>query len=200
MDSASWEKLAELDPESICRRSGAVREKTGYRLRVFDDEYVICPDQQHISMSRGDANSKGAEPTISNALEMVVVYYLIHARDMPLANEWVGLRELGCGGQFFVSHVPDYGRILPLFSASPDSVIRGALTLSGRQLDTGDATVALRVLPRVPIAFVYWAASDEFPADVSVLFDRTVEQHLPLDVLSTVIQEVIGRLAVAACT
>ena len=197
MDPGFWEELAGLDPQSVCRRSGAVVERNGYRLRVFDGDYFIQPSQRRISMSRVGADPGRVGPGVSDTLEMVIVHYLINARDIPPADEWVGLQELGTGGQFFVSHVPDYGRILPLFSASPEAVTRSARAMGGRLLDTGDVSVAFQMLPRVPVGFVYWAASEEFPANVSVLFDRTVEQHLPLDVLSAAIQAAIGRLAAA---
>jgi hypothetical protein len=42
---------------------------------------------------------------------------------------------------------------------------------------------------------VYWAGEEEFEARASVLFDRTAEQHLPLDVVSAAVQEAIRGMA-----
>ena len=56
------------------------------------------------------------------------------------------------------------------------------------------------MLPRLPIAFVLWKASEEFPVNCSVVFDRTAEQHLPLDVMSAAVQEAISRLAELSAT
>ena len=83
---------------------------------------------------------------------------------------------------------------MPLFAEASDAVVRAARSLGGGPLDLGDLAVQLQVLPRVPIAFVYWEASEEFPASASVLLDRTAEHHLPLDVMSTAVQQAIATL------
>jgi hypothetical protein len=129
---------------------------------------------------------------------LVIVHYLLNARDIPLAGEWVGLQDFKDGNQFFVSHAPDFSRLLPLFADEPDAVVRAAQDMGGKRLDYGDLAVELQVLPRIPIAFVYWAASEDFAASASVMFDRTVGQHLPLDVMSAALQEAISGLAEVA--
>ena len=200
MDQGFWEELAGMDPQSVCRRSGAVQDRDGYRLRVLDSEYVVRPQQREIVRSRVETAADRSSEAVSNPLELVIVHYLINARSLPLAGEWVGLKELGGGNQFFESHVPDFGRLLPLFESNPDAVARAAQSLGGRRLDYGDLAVEFQMLPRLPIAFVHWKASEEFPANCSVVFDRTAEQHLPLDVMWAAVQEAISRLAELATT
>jgi len=195
MDPVFWKQLAALDPASVCRRSDAIQDRDGYRLQVLDGEYLVVPGEQRISRSRVGADPRRQPVAVSDELELIIVHYLLNARDLPLSGEWVGLQELGSGNRFFTSHVPDFGQLLPLFSAQPEAVVRAAQSLGGRRLEYGDLAVEFQMLPRLPIAFVYWAASDEFAADASVLFDRTAEQHLPLDVMSAVVQEAIQRLA-----
>lgn len=192
MDPGYWEELAAMAPPSVCRRSGAVLEEGGYRLRVFSSDYHVVPGRQKITVFGNPG--EGA----SGGLEMLVVHYLINARDIPLADDWIRPQEFGGANRFFVSHAPNFSRLLPLFESSPEAIVQGAQMLGGRRLDYGDVSVELRMLPRVPIAFVYWAGCDEFPAEASVMFDRTAGQHLPLDVVSAAIHEAIGRLAAAA--
>lgn len=197
MDQGYWHQLAGLDPAGVCRRSGAVRDRDGYRLRVLGSEYLVVPGEQRISRTGGNCRSV---PAISGNLELIAVHYLIGAKDLPATGEWVGLQDLGSGSRFFASpaHVPDFGALLPLCAASPDAVVRAARSLGGRRLEWGDLAVEIQVLPRLPLAFVYWAASDEFPARGSVLADRTAREQLPLDVLLAAIQEAIQQLASAA--
>ena len=47
----------------------------------------------------------------------------------------------------------------------------------------GDASVLVRVLPRVPVTMVVWGRDEEFEARASILFDGTAADQLPLDAL-----------------
>ncbi len=113
MDQGFREELAGMDPQSVCRWSGAVQDRDGYRLRVLDSEYVVRLLQSEIVRSRVGTTADRSSDAISNALELVIVHYLINARSLPPARDRVGLKELGGGNQFFESHVPDFGRLLP---------------------------------------------------------------------------------------
>jgi len=178
-----------LDPPSVCRRSCAQWTEGAYTLVLLNRFYVVDPALATISLREG-VQIHPAEPGI----ELLAVHYLLNASDIGASGEWVGLHDIGGDSRFFVSHPPDFRRLLPLFSEAPGSVVRGAEVLGGSREDAGDLAVSVRVLPRVPIAFVYWAATDEFSASMSVLFDRTVEAHLPLDVLSAAVGHAIGAL------
>jgi hypothetical protein len=198
MDPCFWEELADLDPSSVCRRSGAGQVAGGYRLQVLDAEYRVEPRQRRITRSRIGADIEVSDAAVSNALELIIVHYLLNAKDIPLSGRWVGLNDLGSGTQFFVSHVPDFGQLLPLFASSPGTVEIAARGIGGQRLEYGDLSVEIRMLPRVPMAFVYWAETEEFASQASVMFDTTGEQHLPLDVMSAAIQEAIARLSAVA--
>jgi hypothetical protein len=195
VDHVFWQELEGLEPTSVCRRSSAVAECGGYRLQMLDQDCLVLPRERRIVRSRVGSAPCPESVAASDLVELILVHYLIHAREIPLAGEWVGLLELGSANRFFESHPPDFGPLLPLFSSSPESVVGVAQDLGGGRLEYGDLAVAFRVLPRLPIAFVYWAGGEEFTATASVLFDRTAEQHLPLDVLSAAVQETIRALA-----
>jgi len=53
----------------------------------------------------------------------------------------------------------------------------------------GDASYTFRALPQLPVAVVWWAGDDEFPAKASVLFDETSSHYLPTDGLA-----ILGRM------
>ena len=199
MDKEYWHQLADLDPANVCRRSGAVLDGDGYRLRVLGSEYLIVPGEQRITRPGTGGNCQSA-PAVSGNLELVIVHYLIAAKGLPVTGEWVGLQDLGSGSRFFTSpaHVPDFGDLLPLCATSAGAVVRAARSLGGRRLEGGDLAVEIRVLPRLPLALVCWNASDEFPARASVLCDRGAREQLPLDVLLAAIQEAIRQLGIAA--
>jgi hypothetical protein len=66
--------------------------------------------------------------------------------------------------------------------------------MGGEILDWGDASLHLQVLPRIATRLVLWLGDDEFPARVNMLFDRVVDQHLPLDALGCMARYVTTSL------
>ncbi|MBW1839672.1 MAG: DUF3786 domain-containing protein, partial [Deltaproteobacteria bacterium] len=58
----------------------------------------------------------------------------------------------------------------------------------------GDASFQLMALPRVPVQSVLWLADEDFPSRINFLFDSTIEQHIPLDVIYGLVSELCFRL------
>ena len=48
--------------------------------------------------------------------------------------------------------------------------------------------------PRVPVHVLLWLTDEVFPAQISFLFDATIEHHLPLDVIFGLVSELCFRL------
>jgi len=191
-DACYWEELEGLDPEDVCRRSGAMREEGEYRIRVLGEDYLVAPAARQVR--RADPDPGSQEVPVSFAVGFAAVHYLINAEDIPLSGQLMGYKELLGGNQFFISHPPDFGPLLEVFSTSQRAVERPAETLDGRTLAHGDAAVEIRALPRLTITFIFWRGDEEFPASTSMLFDRTADRQLPLDVILALGQETMRRL------
>jgi hypothetical protein len=80
------------------------------------------------------------------------------------------------------------------FGKEPDGFLRAGKRLGGVELLFGDKAFAVTVLPRVPLAYILWKESEEFPAQVNVLFDSTIQKHFALDGIWCVVAEVSQRL------
>ena len=66
--------------------------------------------------------------------------------------------------------------------------------MGGVDLLFGDKAFALTVFPKVPLAYVLWKADEEFPAQVTVMFDSTIQNQFSLDGIWCVVAEVSQRL------
>ena len=77
---------------------------------------------------------------------------------------------------------------------APQAVEEAAQALGGRGVAHGDAAVEIQALPRLPITLVFWRADEDFAASTSMLFDRTAETQLPLDVILALAQEALRQL------
>lgn len=193
MDDCFWVELADLEVDDVCRRSGATHDDGSYQIRVLGRDHRLALRERQLRPIDGDLEEDQGGV---DALCFAVVHYLLNARRIPLAGDLVAASELKGGKLFFAAgaHSPDFRELEEAFSASPEAMERAAVALGGRRVEHGDAAVEIQALPRVPITFVFWAADEEFPASTSMLFDRTAEKQLPLDVVLALAQETMHRL------
>jgi hypothetical protein len=127
--------------------------------------------------------SEGTRP-VDIEFGLVILFYLLGSQDVPLANEWVSEKDLPGGVTFFRGpHSIPANLITDQVKNDIQGLEKTCERLGGEKLDMADASYRIRVVPRVPVAVLYWAGDDEFDPQCKVLFDRTVSQHLPLDVI-----------------
>jgi hypothetical protein len=51
-----------------------------------------------------------------------------------------------------------------------------------------------RPFPEIPVTYILWAADDEFPAGMSVLFDKSVGRWFTLDMVFAMMLVITDRL------
>lgn len=80
--------------------------------------------------------------------------------------------------------------------ASPSSLEMAAKTLGGSSIDFpyGDIAVMLNLLPYIPLTIVMTAGDDEFPADVRLFYDETVENYLDSEQTYFITSLAVSRL------
>ncbi len=179
-----WNMLEACAPEDVCARTGAAHdaETQTYRIPVFGRDAVVNLRERTTSLP-----SFGEKPFPEHAEEHLVpalLWYLAKAQDIPLVNDWVAAQDLP-GGQIFVkgTHVLPTGGIDFRYGKDLEGFCQRGETLGGRRLEWGDASVCLPTLPCVPVALVYWAADEDFPSKLSILYDRGAPAQLPTDML-----------------
>ncbi len=195
IDPTHWERLQAAEPEDVTRRSGARYDAEAgcYVLPVLNDVLAIHPVERQVRW----AGEERAKPPGFHYWLLSVVY-LMSARDLPLAGEWIPDRKLPYGQFFFRGpHQLPTARVAEAFGRDGRGFLEAALRIGGTKSAYGDYAAVLPLLPRVPLLYVLWEADDEFPARVSVLFDRTVAEHLAVDAVLAGC-EVAGRALVGA--
>ena len=173
-----WEALARRDPAEAARAAGASWDGKRFALPFLGALVRVEPGARAVAFG-ADANR---EPGYQRAL--VAVAYLAGAVDAPPKGEWVALRQLPGGDAFFRGpHSPATPRLERAFGRRPEALADAAARLGGRSVAAGDAAAELDALPKIPLRFVLWAGTDEFPPAATVLTDARAHLHLPLDVL-----------------
>jgi len=195
VDAQFWDRLRDLDPEEVCRRACADydRVRKGYALRILNDDYLALPGERLVERL-GPPAPDGKPPGFY--LYFLAVHYLLNAQERPLAGKMVAPKELRDGELFFSggSHTPNLTPLVRRFDGQREALWKAAEAIGGRRVDFGDAAVEVPALPRVPVTLILWFGDAEFPARASVLFDRSVTDHLPIEGLLPAISETVKRL------
>lgn len=199
IDAAYWQELGGLDPRDVCQRSLATydEKRGGYVLTMVNEDMLIVPETRNIERISEPIHHHRKDPDFNE--ELVSVLYLLKARDIPFTGELVAGNEIA-GGDFFFRglHALPTDEIEETFGNNTQGFMFTGVMLGGKKVDFGDAAIEIPALPRIPLTYVLWAGDEEFPARVSILFDKTAGQHLPLDVLLTLIHLTTNLLCAIA--
>jgi hypothetical protein len=183
-----WDQLRRQDPTLVCRRALAgYQADVGYRLIFLGEGYQIDPGKRKILRSRTP------EERLSFQDYLVLLLYLLNARELPLAGDWVNEKELKGGALFFRGpHTLARGPLEKKYARDPQGLLRAGQSLGGKATGKGAASFVLAALPRIPLEYIFYGEDEEFPAQLIITFDRTVERHLPLDVIWALVN-IAGR-------
>lgn len=159
------------------------------RMQYWGQEYEIsCTDLKAYKVS------DGSECSVYDS--GMLLYYLREADGTPLADHWIGYRELP-GGNFYSQAFQGYSgdRLARMFGNTPDVYIKAAQELDGMTLSAlPGVSFAYLPLPRIRLASILYPGDDEFPARASVLFDAAACHYMTTDGLALLGAGLVGRL------
>jgi hypothetical protein len=189
-----WERLSQLNPAEVCRRSGAQFDEGlgSYSIDYLQERYRISPRGRTIEAVSGPLFHE--DPSIE--LKVILITYLLNAQEVPLADKLVAGSSLTGGKNFFRgSHRFPLDPLIERYGRDVEGFFDRGLSLGATQERYGDVGLRFVALPRVPVIMVLWGADEEFPARLSVLFDASIEQHLPLDAIYGLVTDICRRLS-----
>jgi hypothetical protein len=126
----------------------------------------------------------------------MVLVYLTEAKEIKPTHTWISEKDLKGGSTFFRGpHSLQVEELEDLYGKDPDAFLKAGKKLGGNEILYGDKGFALEVLPKVPLAYILWKGDEEFPPRIGILFDSTIESHLPLDMIWCLVAETSRRLA-----
>lgn len=191
-----WEQLAELDCAETAQRAGcqSLSDPPGYTVTFLNAQYTVNIADRSILAKRAEIQERTAE----FLEQLCVLAYVINAKDLPLAGKLVNGLALP-GGQFFFRgvHCLPTEKLEDDFGDRPKVLLEAGKALAASPCEFGDASIEIRVLPRLPVTMVVWGRDEEFPARASILFDKTAADQLPLDALLAAVNLAVKALAEA---
>jgi len=148
------EKLAHIPPQKVCEACGARYENGEFFLRWFNIESALSSAQM--------------------THKILWLHYLTSNGSKTMTGQLIAYREaapaLFYEPNFYKRAVHPF---VKCFGKTPDRLIETGIALGGKIADLGDASVTINVLPYVPMTFILWEGSEEFPPDGNILFDKS---------------------------
>lgn len=181
-EEKAWNILSTLKPQDICKNAKVSYSHNSYLIKSFGMEFFISLKAKEIKALTQDGDSlfKRLEYFLAHSL----LCYLISAKDIPFSGRLIRPEDVKGGEHFFRgTHLIPIEKLTEKYGKDKDGFIKKGKELNAKTLTYGSASLELLPLPRVPITLILWIKDEEFPPRVSLLFDSTVEFHLPLDII-----------------
>ena len=131
-----------------------------------------------------------------------VLHYVNYSQGRPLSSNWVPLRELPSGKDWYRLFGQQCENVLKTTADSyPDLFSDLVETFRGRMIDErfqSDVSVILSPLPLVPMLICYWRPEDGMESSLKLFFDDTAEANLGIEGLYTLgvgIAQMLERLS-----
>lgn len=192
IDRIYFQELARQDPEEVRRRSLCAYDAVNqsYLISIWGDEYHVIPHQNKIHLKNPEVQDTG------DYFQLFAVHFLIKSKTIEPYGQWISEKDIPGGTTFFRGpHKIPTERISERFDSRIDDFKDRCENLGGTPLNMADAAYSFEITPRIPVAVLFWDGDDEFPAESKLLFDRSIEKHLALDIIYALAVGICDRLA-----
>ena len=181
--------LQKYTPEVIAVRCGGLYEEGNILLTFWGQQVAISwPDLKTCNLPD--------EKPCSTFDAAMLLYYLHSADGAPMADRWIGFRELPAGGFYHQAFQGYSGDILVHdLGEQPKVFDRAARKLEGWHVPAlAPYAYAFQPLPRIRLAAVLWPGDEELSSRASVLFDASASHYMTTDGLALLGAGLVRRL------
>ena len=191
IDKTNFLNLKSCDPEEVVLRTGCQFDKTcdQYFINIWGHKY--CVDLKNHEVRPEESGLK----TYYEYLHLFILYYLMKSKNILPSGEWVSEKDIPDGAAFFRGpHTIPTDLITGRFGDDIDLFKKESEKSGGIPIELADAAFLFQITPTLPVAVLYWQGDEDFPSEAKLLFDRTIEQHLPLDIIYALAVEICHTL------
>jgi len=192
VDPKLWADLRKAEPRDIMRRAEVRFNESDrtYEVPFLNRRYAVDALHETIRM-----DGRETPPEIDFQIQLVLMTYLARAGEVVPLGKMVTKKELKGGGTFFQGpHKLNTAPLLRRFGEDPPSFADAGRRLQGVVGEYGDASFVLPALPKIPVGFILYRGDDEFPPEMVVTFDASIEAHFQLDVVWALVNVTVEAL------
>ncbi|TKB10047.1 DUF3786 domain-containing protein [Desulforhopalus sp. IMCC35007] len=187
-----FQALAEKDPQDVCRRTGCHYNVADacYSLPVWGSTCTIYPHSSVIHYR------EQKDQLFHEYFSLFAMHYLLGAKNIEISGKWVSEKDFAGGTTFFRGphEIPTH-LISQKYLNTVSGFVKRCELLRGGPLDMADAAYCFKITSGIPVAVLYWAGDEDFPAESKILYDSTIVEHLALDIVYALAVGICHRLA-----
>jgi hypothetical protein len=172
-----WDTLLEGEGATLQRNALAEPHPRGLIVHFLNEGLLLDREDRCLRYSKGNRWEAFSYPL----LELISLVFLLHASPDSPDGTLVSAAELKTAHFFQGPHELKVGSLIKRYGRDINGFRESAASLGGKTQEMADAAYKLPALPKVPLYYLLWEGDEEFGPHLSILFDRTVEQHLPAD-------------------
>ncbi len=191
LDKIHFDDLKAVDPLNVMERTECTynADTTQYHIDIWDHTYRVDMENCDIR-PQTDGGSR-----YQDYLYLFILHYLMKVRNIYPSGTWVSEKDIVGGAAFFRGpHLLPVHLIVDTFKDDLDGFKAACKNLDGKPIEFADAAFSFQITPKIPVAVLYWQGDEDFPSEAKLLFDKTIEQHLPLDIIYALAVEVCHTL------
>ena len=191
IDKTNFSDLKFCDPEEVVLRTDCKFDKTReqYFINIWGHRY--CVDLKNYEVRPEKSGLK----TYHGYLHLFILYYLMKSKNTLPSGVWVSEKDIPGGAAFFRGpHTIPADLITGRFKDDIGLFQKKCEKLKGLSIELADAAFLFNITPTIPVAVLYWYGDEDFPSEAKLLFDRTIDQHLPLDIIYALAVEICYTL------
>ncbi len=176
--SALKSRVAGIDFNEAAERTGGAYDGRKLSVRIMGKAFSV--DHHGNLYSDIHANQWVTMPILS---------YLIHCKGTPVSGNWVSMRELPSGMDWYSFFNKQCEQRLKQLADTYTDLFEDLVQIfDGKPVDRhfqSDVAVVLRPLPLVPLMVTYLRPEDGMDSSLSLLFDETAEENLGIEAIYT---------------
>ncbi|BBO81903.1 hypothetical protein DSCO28_24690 [Desulfosarcina ovata subsp. sediminis] len=172
-----WEQLRRRDMPTVANFTLTDIDPASGQICFRFLNWDILVDT-HKKCLRGKAE-QGWEKITVVLLELTVLeYFALVDRLFPMGREMVGPDDLAGAHYFRERGRLNTAALLARYGDDPNGFAAVGRHLGGQPEKMADVAFQLTPFPRIPLYYLLWLGSREFPPRISILFDRSIERAL----------------------
>lgn len=167
------DRISGINLSTIKNKLGITIEKDNAVVPLFNKHYLVS--------SKGITGPDGKKPPLE--INVVLCRYLLMCPNAePSQNEWVSFKDFRDSGPLVTFYLNDVEKpIAKHYSGKMDELKKACSFYNGTapEIDLNyDLSMQIISLPKIPMLLIFNDADEEFPADCSVLFQKSADKYL----------------------
>jgi hypothetical protein len=165
-----------------------------FAVQCLQESWHVDRLEKKISKEQGDFGGEW-----DRQVPFLILLYLASVHPDALAGIMGNDMELYYGTSPFAGpHELKTNDFIGVFGRDPESFRDAAQQLGGRLLHRAQGAARFFVFPKLPVDLLLWRADEEFPAQVSILFDRNMPRYYPAAAVAVAVNLLMRRLVLVA--